>query len=98
MPQTAHQFRLEKSQPSAWLQGPPSIRTENAQLVDYIYVDLQGRDLGGYVPTRKRPSRVQSNCNRLSRRMERPIEYLERAKRRLQTVVPLTLFLIFLLL
>jgi len=30
-------------------QGPPSIRTENAQLVDYIYVDMQGRDLGGYV-------------------------------------------------
>src|SRR5207244_1008587 len=26
--------------------GPPSIRTENAQLVGYIYVDLQGRDLG----------------------------------------------------
>jgi nucleotide-binding universal stress UspA family protein len=25
-------------------QGPPSIRTENAQLVDYIYVDMQGRD------------------------------------------------------
>jgi Cu(I)/Ag(I) efflux system membrane protein CusA/SilA len=33
-------------------QGAPSIRTENAQLVDYIYVDLQGRDLGSYVPTR----------------------------------------------
>jgi Cu(I)/Ag(I) efflux system membrane protein CusA/SilA len=30
-------------------QGPPSITTENAQLVNYIYVDLQGRDLGGYV-------------------------------------------------
>ena len=30
-------------------QGPPSIRTENAQLVDYVYVDMQGRDLGGYV-------------------------------------------------
>ena len=29
--------------------GPPSIRTENAQPVAYIYVDLQGRDLGGYV-------------------------------------------------
>ena len=29
--------------------GPPSIRTENAQPVAYIYVDLQERDLGGYV-------------------------------------------------
>ena len=30
-------------------QGPSSIRTENAQLAAYIYVDLRGRDLGGYV-------------------------------------------------
>jgi len=30
-------------------QGPPSIRTENAQLVAYIYVDMRGRDIGGFV-------------------------------------------------
>jgi copper/silver efflux system protein len=30
-------------------QGPSSIRTENAQLADYIYVDFRDRDLGGYV-------------------------------------------------
>ena len=30
-------------------QGPSSIRTENAQLALYIFVDLRGRDLGGYV-------------------------------------------------
>src|SRR5262249_17303935 len=30
-------------------QGPASIRTENAQLAAYIYVDLRDRDLGGYV-------------------------------------------------
>jgi copper/silver efflux system protein len=80
-------------------QGPPSIRTENAQLVDYIYVDMQGRDLGGYVADAQKA--VQSS-------MKLPpgyhvewsgqFEYLERAKARLQTVVPLTLFLIFLLL
>ena len=29
--------------------GPPSIRIENAQPVAYVYVDLAGRDLGGYV-------------------------------------------------
>jgi Cu(I)/Ag(I) efflux system membrane protein CusA/SilA len=28
---------------------PPSIQTEDAQPVTYIYIDLQGRDLGGYV-------------------------------------------------
>jgi hypothetical protein len=30
-------------------QVPPSIRTENAQLVNYLYVDMRGCDLGGYV-------------------------------------------------
>src|SRR6202035_5891644 len=29
-------------------QGPPMIRTENAQLVNYIYVDMHDRDIGGY--------------------------------------------------
>lgn len=29
--------------------GPTSVRTENGQLAVYIYVDLTGRDLGGYV-------------------------------------------------
>jgi copper/silver efflux system protein len=80
-------------------QGPPSIRTENAQLVDYIYVDIQGRDLGGYVTDAQRA---------VQERVKFPpgyhiewsgqFEYLERAKARLQTVVPLTLFIIFTLL
>jgi len=80
-------------------QGPPSIRTENAQFVDYIYVDMQGRDLGGYVTDAQRA---------VQERVKFPpgyhiewsgqFEYLERAKARLQTVVPLTLFIIFLLL
>ena len=30
-------------------QGPTSIRTENAKLATYVYVDIRGRDLGGYV-------------------------------------------------
>ena len=30
-------------------QGPSSIRTENAQLALYIFVDMRGRDIGGYV-------------------------------------------------
>jgi hypothetical protein len=29
--------------------GPPTIRTGNAQLVNYFYVDMHGRDVGGYV-------------------------------------------------
>ena len=80
-------------------QGPPSIRTENAQLVDYIYVDLAGRDLGGYVNDARKA--VQDRVNLppgYHVEWSGQFEYLERASARLQTVVPVTLFLIFLLL
>jgi Cu(I)/Ag(I) efflux system membrane protein CusA/SilA len=80
-------------------QGAPSIRTENAQLVDYIYVDLQGRDLGGYVADAQRAVRDQVKLPAgYHVEWSGQFEYLQRAKAKLQTVVPLTLFLIFLLL
>ena len=80
-------------------QGPPSIRTENAQLVDYIYVDMQGRDLGGYVTDAQK---AMASSIKLPPgyhvEWSGQFEYLERAKARLKTVVPFTLFLIFVLL
>jgi len=80
-------------------QGPPSIRTENAQLVDYIYVDMQGRDLGGYVADAQRAVREQVKFPPgYHVEWSGQFEYLERAKARLQTVIPLTLFIIFVLL
>ena len=80
-------------------QGPPSIRTENAQLVNYIYVDMQGRDLGGYVADARKA--VQGEIKLppgYHVEWSGQFEYLERAAARLQTVIPVTLFLIFLLL
>jgi Cu(I)/Ag(I) efflux system membrane protein CusA/SilA len=80
-------------------QGAPSIRTENAQLVDYIYIDLQGRDLGGYVADAQRAVRDQVKFPPgYHVEWSGQYEYLERAKARLQTVIPLTLFIIFVLL
>ncbi|MBS0470965.1 MAG: efflux RND transporter permease subunit [Proteobacteria bacterium] len=80
-------------------QGPPSIRTENAQLVDYIYVDLAGRDLGGYVNDARRAVEDQVKLPPgYHVEWSGQFEYLERAASRLQTVIPVTLFLIFLLL
>jgi len=80
-------------------QGPSSIRTENSQLAAYIYVDLRDRDLGGYVADAQKA---------VASRVEFPpgyyvtwsgqFEYLERAKARLQVVVPVTVLIIFLLL
>jgi Cu(I)/Ag(I) efflux system membrane protein CusA/SilA len=80
-------------------QGPPSIRTENAQLVDYIYVDLAGRDLGGYVNDARRAVEQQVKLPPgYHIEWSGQFEYLERAASKLQTVIPVTLFLIFLLL
>ena len=80
-------------------QGAPSIRTENAQLVDYIYVDMQGRDLGGYVAEAQRAVRGQVVLPAgYHVEWSGQFEYLQRAQARLQMVVPLTLFLIFILL
>lgn len=79
--------------------GPSSIRTENAQLATYIYVDIRDRDLGGYVADAQRA--VEAS-------VQFPpgyyvvwsgqYEYLERAAARLKIVVPATLLIIFLLL
>ena len=80
-------------------QGPPSIRTENAQLVDYIFVDLAGRDLGGYVSDARKAVQDQVKLPPgYHVEWSGQFEYLERAAARLQTVIPATLFLIFLLL
>jgi Cu(I)/Ag(I) efflux system membrane protein CusA/SilA len=80
-------------------QGAPSIRTENAQLVDFIYIDMQGRDLGGYVADAQRAVRERVKFPPgYHIEWSGQYEYLERAKARLQTVIPLTLFIIFVLL
>ena len=80
-------------------QGPPSIRTENAQLVNYIYVDMQGRDLGGYVNDARKAVQDQVKLPAgYHIEWSGQFEYLERAAARLQIVIPLTLVVIFLLL
>jgi Cu(I)/Ag(I) efflux system membrane protein CusA/SilA len=80
-------------------QGPPSIRTENAQLVNYVYVDMQGRDLGGYVADAQK---AVANSVKIPTgyhiEWSGQYEYLQRAEARLKLVIPLTLFLIFVLL
>ena len=79
--------------------GATSIRTENGQLAVYIFVDMAGRDLGGYVAEARRavaaevkfPPGYYVNWSG-------QFEYLERAAARLKIVVPVTLMIIFLLL
>lgn len=79
--------------------GATSIRTENGQLVVYIFVDITGRDLGGYVHEAKQAVADQVKLPAgYSVACSGQFEYLERAKAKLKIVVPLTLAIIFLLL
>ena len=79
--------------------GAPSIRTENALLAAYIYVDLRGRDIGGYVADAQRAVREQVQFKPgYYIAWSGQFEYMERAKARLLIVVPFTLLIIFILL
>jgi Cu(I)/Ag(I) efflux system membrane protein CusA/SilA len=80
-------------------QGPSSIRTENSQLAAYIFVDLRDRDLGSYVVDAQRAVAAQVKMpSGYYVTWSGQFEYLERAKARLQVVVPVTVLIIFLLL
>ncbi len=79
--------------------GATSIRTENGQLAVYVFVDIAGRDLGGYVNEAKAAVAAEVPLPPgYSLGWSGQFEYLERAKARLAIVVPITLAVIFLLL
>jgi Cu(I)/Ag(I) efflux system membrane protein CusA/SilA len=79
--------------------GPPSIRSENARLSGYVYVDIRNVDL---------QSAVKAMQQAVAEKVTLPpgysitwsgqFEYLERAEAKLRTVVPVTLVVIFVLL
>jgi copper/silver efflux system protein len=80
-------------------QGPSSIRTENAQLALYIFVDFRERDVGGYVADAQKAVASQVKFPPgFYAVWSGQFEYLERAKARLKIVVPITILIIFLLL
>ncbi|MGB7033650.1 MAG: efflux RND transporter permease subunit [Syntrophobacteria bacterium] len=81
------------------VKGPPSIKSENARKNAWIYIDLRGIDVGTYVKMAQQA---------VSEKLKLPsgysivwsgqYEYMQRAKKRLIVVVPMTLLIIFLLL
>ncbi len=79
--------------------GPPMIKSENARPNGWIYVDIRGRDLGGYVADAKKAVAEQVQLPPgYSVAWSGQFEYLERATKRMKIVVPFTLAVIFLLL
>jgi len=79
--------------------GPPVIKSEDAQLVGYVYVDVTGVDIGTYV---QRAMQVVQQKVKIppGYRLEwsGQWEYMQRAKQTLKYVVPLTLLIIMVLL
>jgi Cu(I)/Ag(I) efflux system membrane protein CusA/SilA len=81
------------------VKGPPNIRTENALLAAYIYVDIRDRDIGGYVEEARRAVRESVKFPPgYFVTWSGQFEYMERAKAKLKVVVPLTVAIIFLIL
>ncbi len=79
--------------------GPPMLRSENARLSGWIYVDIRGRDLAAVVRDAQRMVREQAKLPPgVSVAWSGQFEYLERAQKRLAVVVPFTLLIIFVLL
>ncbi|MCH8057688.1 MAG: efflux RND transporter permease subunit [Proteobacteria bacterium] len=79
--------------------GPPMIKSENARLNGWIYVDIEGVDLGTYVKAAQKAVTEQLDLPAgYSINWSGQYEYMERAKKRLATVIPITLVIIVLLL
>jgi copper/silver efflux system protein len=79
--------------------GAPAIRTENALLSAYIYVDIRDRDIGSYVAeARKAVNEKVKFTPGTYVTWSGQFEYMERAIAKLKVVVPVTLLIIFVLL
>lgn len=78
--------------------GPGMIRDENGRLSGYVYVDIAGRDVGGYVEdTRKRVEESVKLPSGYSLVWSGQYESIARAREKLKVIVPITLLVVFLL-
>ena len=79
--------------------GPPVIKSENARTTSWVYVDIRDIDVGAYVQNARAVVQEQVDLPEgYSMVWSGQYEYMERARQRLQIVIPLTLVIIFLLL
>ncbi len=79
--------------------GPPMLRSENARLAGWVYVDVRGQDIASVVADlRDAVSSEVSLLPGMSLAYSGQFEFLERANERLKLVVPATLLIIFFLL
>jgi len=78
--------------------GPAMIRDEDGMLAGYVYVDMTGRDVGGYVEDLKRIVKEKIELpTGYTLTWSGQYEFMERVQQRLKIFVPLTLAIIFVL-
>ena len=93
-----HQVPLGRLAGMEYVVGPPSIKSEGAKPNAWVYIDIRDIDVGSYVETaRESVAGAVALPPGYTMAWSGQYEYLERAERRLAYVVPLTLFLIFVL-
>ncbi|MRT54893.1 CusA/CzcA family heavy metal efflux RND transporter [Enterobacteriaceae bacterium RIT693] len=93
------QLALSELANIAITEGPPMLKSENARLSNWIYVDLRGRDLKSAVEDMQRAVAGQVKLPEgVSLSWSGQFEYLERATAKLKIVLPFTLLIIFVLL
>lgn len=96
---TGAQIPLEQLADIRLLKGPPGIKSENARLNAWIYVDITGVDVGTYVKNAQQVVKEQIDVPAgYSVAWSGQYEYMIRAEERLRLVVPITLAIIFMLL
>ncbi len=79
--------------------GPAMIRDENAQLAGYVYIDTATRDIGGYVDrARQAIASAVTLPPGYTLQWTGQYEFQVRARERLQVLIPIVLFVIFMLL
>ncbi|MER2513879.1 MAG: CusA/CzcA family heavy metal efflux RND transporter [Nitrosomonas ureae] len=80
------------------MQGAPSIRTENALLSAYIFIDIRDRDIGGYIADAQQAVQEQVQFPPgYYATWSGQFEYMQRATEKLKIMIPLTVFMVFLL-
>lgn len=79
--------------------GPTEIKSDNGRLVGYVYIDIEGRDLGGYVEAAREAVEAQVALQPgYAIAWSGQYANLQAAKQRLQWLIPLTITLVLLLL
>lgn len=97
-PQCPAQVPLAELADIEFASGPAMLRDENGMLSGYVYVDLAGRDVGGYVKDAKKAVQQLDIPTGYIMTWSGQYENMQRVREMLKIVLPVTLFLIFILL